>query len=99
MKKILIALSLIGLTYTSQAQTSNKLFEMCYYPKMNINEFSDVIVYTCIAITPIDDDSTKTMNDWFNSNEHKKLENNSDLIILSYSPDPVEFPIKKYKIK
>ena len=100
MKKILITLSLIGLTYQSQAQIdSNKRFEMCYYPKMDLNEFSDVIVFTCIAIVPIDDDSTKTMTNWYNSDTHKTLEKNSNLIILSYSPDATEFPIKKYKVK
>jgi hypothetical protein len=100
MKKILIALSLVGLTYQSQAQTdSNKLFEMCYYPKTDPNEFSDVIVFTCIAIVPIDDDSTKTMTNWYNSDTHKRLEKNSYLIVLSYSPDATEFPIKKYQIK
>ena len=100
MKKILITLSLIGLTYQSQAQIdSNKRFEMCYYPKMDLNEFSDVIVFTCIAIVPIDDDSTKTMTNWYNSDTHKKLEKNSDLIILTYCPDVYSLPTKKYKVK
>tara|TARA_B110000503_G_scaffold24582_1_gene38861 strand:- start:1071 stop:1370 length:300 start_codon:yes stop_codon:yes gene_type:complete len=99
MKKILITLSLIGLTYQSQAQISNTLFEMCYYPKMDINEFSDVIIFTCIAIVPIDNDSTKTMTNWYNSDTHKKLEKNSDLIILTYCPDVYSLPTKKYKVK
>ena len=85
--------------YQSYSQESTKLFEICYYPKMDINEFSDVVVYTCIAIVPIDDDSTKTMNNWFNSKEHKKYIEKSSSVVLKYSPDNVIYPIKEYIIK
>ena len=98
MKKILITLSLVGLTYQSQAQ-SDKLFEICYYPKPNAFENGEFQFVLCMAIVPIEDDSAKTMNDWFNSDEHKRYSKNSSEIILTYCPNKYSLPTKKYQIK
>lgn len=97
MKKILTLLFLIGFSYQLKAQQeSTKLFQVDYYP---VPEFFDQIIIKSYAIVAIDDDSAKTVNDWFNSKDHKKLLEESSSVILHYSPDPVLYPIKEYKIK
>ena len=53
----------------------------------------------CVALPPVDDDSAKTVDDWFRSDEHKKYFKISSSIILKYCPDNVIYPIKEYKIK
>jgi len=98
MKKLLITLSLFGLTYQSQAQ-SNKRFEICYYPKQSPNDVFTDLVISCYAIIPIDDDSAKTMDIWFSSDTHKKMAKNSNAIVLTYCPDVYSLSTKKYQIK
>lgn len=95
MKNIIVVIALIGFSYTAHAQEkSNKLFEICYYP----NDYLDPLIY-CFAIIPIDDDSAKTMKNWFSREDNIKLAKNSSAIILTYCPNTFELPTKQYRIK
>ena len=77
MKKILIALSLIGLSYQSQAQDTltYKTFTFVYSGGLVVMPSS------------IDNDSARTVNSYLNSDRHKELLNKSEKVYLIYNPD------------
>jgi len=62
------------------------------------NDYLDPLI-NCFAIIPIDDDSAKTMKNWFSREDNIKLAKNSSAIILKYCPNTFEFPTKQYRIK